>query len=111
MPKLTLVPDIREQTREEIEAYLEHVRAKRMVAAVEFYTNKNEKIGHEADKVGRQMLRQKEMLGKELQRLDSALAKVEYRMQTIEAMQQTIGNLTEQMTVNTVGEDEEDDDE
>lgn len=97
MSALILKPSIHEFNREQLEQYLETVRAKRMSAAIEYFANKNAKISHEADKVQRKFLGQVEMLAKEIEGLERAELKVEARLQNIEMLKQELGLLTEKI--------------
>jgi len=91
---LVLVPALPDLTREQLEAHIEQVRARRMVAAVEYTAGKNAKLTHESEKIQRQVKDQYTLLGKEIERLDKALERVESRMITIETMNQEIGIIT-----------------
>ena len=96
---LVLQPALPEQTRAEVEAHLEHVRAKRMSAAVTYYEGKNAKYQHESDKIKRQMSSQYDMLGKELAGLDKAIEKVEQRLVKIGALDTSLGLVSDMMVV------------
>lgn len=77
---LILTPSFDEHTRQQIEAHLEEVRARRLVAALEFEEGRKGKIAKQADKVARQMQAQYKMLKKELIRLEGAETKVQERL-------------------------------
>jgi uncharacterized protein involved in exopolysaccharide biosynthesis len=70
---------------------VEQVRARRMVAAIEYHEGVKQKLEYEAEKVRKKMLGQYEMLRKEIDRLDRALENVEKRLTTIGILQQEIG--------------------
>ena len=98
---LILAPSFDEHSREEIEAHLEEVRARRMVAAIEYATGVNAKLEYEALKVQKKMSAQYEMLAKEIAALDKALEKMEKRLLTLITLQQELG-LTQNM-ITTIG--------
>lgn len=88
---LVLQPELREKTREEIEAHLDVVRARRMVAAIEYQAGRDAKLAHESDKMQRKVKGAYEMLGKELSALDRALWRVEQRLIQVEGFRQELG--------------------
>lgn len=104
---LVLQPDIHSVSREELEAHIEEVRARRMVAAIEYMEGKNAKLTHEAEKIQRRIKGQYDMLGKEIMRLDSLLEKVEARMVVIESMKQEIGVISDMMLVTDTEESDD----
>lgn len=103
---LVLAPSFDDHTRAQIEQHIEAVRARRMVAAIEHYQGVNAKLSHESDKVQKRMARQYEMLGKELAALEKAELKVLGRLETLEALRQEIGLITDMVEANPVIGDE-----
>ena len=93
--RLVLQPTIAEMTTEQLEAHLEYVRARRIVAAMEYIEGRHLKYDALADKVRRKLSGQYEMLEKELERLDRALDITERRVEAIEVLRQEYGLLTE----------------
>jgi hypothetical protein len=95
MPKadmpLVLQPELLSKSRDEIESHLEEIRARRMVAAIEYNAGKEAKLAHESDKLQRKVKGECEMLGKEIMALDRALWKVEQRLIRVEGLRQELG--------------------
>lgn len=85
---LTLAPSFDEHTRDQIEAHVDAVRARRMVAVVEYHNGVNAKLHHESLKLQHKIAKQYEMLGKEIDRLEAAEEKVLARLETLEALRQ-----------------------
>lgn len=92
---LVLADSFDDKTRDQIEAHLEAVRSRRMVAALEYHAGIKAKLEHESDKVRQKIARQYEMLGKELIRLESAEQKVFDRLEHLEALKQELGLITD----------------
>lgn len=90
---LVLQPTLEEMTTEELEQRLESIRARRIVAALEYAAGQTLKIEHEKDKVSRKLKGHYEMLGKELDRCDRAIFALENRVMAIEQLKQEIGLL------------------
>lgn len=99
MSPLTLQPAITQLTRAEYEEHLEAVRARRMIAAIEYHEGKNAKYQHEADRIQRRMKGQNEMLGKEIMTLDKAIEKVEKRLATIANMDNELGIVKDMIVI------------
>jgi succinyl-CoA synthetase alpha subunit len=83
---LVLKPSLDDLDREQVEQFVETVRAKRMVATVEYFTTKNEKVKYKQGKIGARIQAQIDMLGKEIDALERAEQKVEARMMAIEQL-------------------------
>lgn len=92
---LVLQPWLGEMTRAQIEAHLQAVRARRMVAAMEYQQAQNAKLAHEQDKVQRKIKGQVTMLEKEILRLDRALDAVEKRLVSLATLDQEYGLMTD----------------
>lgn len=90
---LVLQRTIAEMTTEELEQRLEMIRARRIVAAMEYAAGQDLKLEHEQDKIRRKLKAHYEMLGKELERCDRAIFALERRVEAIEQMRQEIGLL------------------
>jgi len=88
---LVLQPTLDDMTEEQLEQRIEQVRARRIVAAMEFI--EGEQLKHEAllDKTERKLMAQYEMLGKELDRLDRAIEVCEARVRAIVILRQEVG--------------------
>jgi flagellar basal body-associated protein FliL len=104
MPELILQPSFDDKTRAEIEAHLEQVRARRMVAALAYQEAKRLKMDHEAEQMKRRLEAKVARLEKGLETLDKALARVESYVVDIETLYQEIG-LTEAMLDLQTGDD------
>jgi hypothetical protein len=86
MPKLVLMPTLDNLSRDEVEAYIETVRAKRMVATLEFFQTKNRKVELKQSKIGQRIQGKLDMLEKEIDRLEAAENKVSTRLAEIEQL-------------------------
>jgi cell shape-determining protein MreC len=84
---LVLQPSLDEHTREEIEAHVQVVQARRMVAAIEYMQGVAERIEDSTNKLSGQLSQHYTQLNKEIQRLDRALAAVESRLVKIAEVQ------------------------
>jgi hypothetical protein len=104
MPSLILQPSFDDKSRAEIEAHLEGVRARRMVAAVAYQEAKRLKMDHEVEQMKRKLEVRVERLGRQLEILDKAMAKAESLMVELETFYQEIG-LTEDMIAMNEGDD------
>lgn len=95
---LILQPSLDEHTREEIEAHVEEVRARRMVAVIEYNAGKQAKLENELNSVNRKLIQQYTMLGKEIEQLDRLDARLSKRLETIAALQQEGGVVSDMLT-------------
>jgi hypothetical protein len=86
MPKLVLMPTLDNLSRDEVEAYIETVRAKRMVATLEFFQTKNRKVELRQSKIGQRIQGKLDMLEKEIDKLEAAENKVSTRLAEIEQL-------------------------
>jgi hypothetical protein len=93
MTTLVLQPTLEEMTTEELEQRIQAVRARRIVAAMEYVAGQELKLEHEKDKIHRKLKGHYEMLGKELDRCDRALFALENRVAAIEMLRQEAGLL------------------
>lgn len=96
---LELAPSYDDHTREQIENHLSAVRARRMVAAIEYQQGVQEDLRHESDKIQAKMAKQYGYLIKELEKLEIAELKVQDRLTTLEALRQELGLTTDMMGV------------
>lgn len=90
-PALVLYPSIDALTREQLEQHLETVRAKRMVAAIEYTQGQNAKLERAATVIERRLRAQYDMLAKEIGAVDKACEKMDKRLNTIEALKSELG--------------------
>jgi hypothetical protein len=88
---LVLQPTLEEMTTEELEQRLEAIRARRVVAAMEYVAGQNLKLEAERDKLHRKLKGHYEMLGKELERCERAIWAAENRVAAIELLRQEVG--------------------
>jgi hypothetical protein len=103
---LVIQPSIKDVTREELEAHIEDVRLRRMLAAVQLQETRNQKLAAISGKLRRQIAGQCEMLEKEIIRLDNALERVEQRAHRIEMLKsdaQQNAEMIEMIDPNNVG--------
>lgn len=101
---LVLAPSYDDHTREQIEAHLEQVRARRMVAAIEYHNGVNTKLSHESEAIQRKMAKEYEMLGKELENLEKYECKVFDRMTKLDSLRQELGMTTEMLGLHQIVE-------
>jgi len=104
---LVLAHSFDEHTRAEIEAHLEQVRSRRMLAAVEYHTGINAKLTYESDKIQKRVAQKYEMLLKEIGQLDRIVEKVENRLAEIEHLKNELGLLTDLRTEHAIDEETE----
>ena len=88
---LVLQRTIAEMTTEELEQRLEMIRARRIVAAMEYAAGQDLKLEYEVDKIRRKLKGHYDMLGKELERCDRAIFALENRVAAIEQLRQEAG--------------------
>jgi len=93
---LILQPKFSEKSRDEIEAHLMVVRARRMQAVAVFYAGKNAKVMHATAKFQDRIRREYEMLGKDLAKYDRLDEVVEKRLATLEQLLQDLGSAQDQ---------------
>ncbi len=105
---LVLAPSFDAKTREQIEAHLEEVRGRRLVAAMEFHAGRHAKLSHESDKVQRQLAKAYEMLGKELDKFDALDQKIMDRLEKCEQLKQEIGLITDLIELHPAPTEQED---
>jgi hypothetical protein len=104
MAQLVLQPSFDDKSRAEIEAHLEQVRARRMVAAIAYEEAKRLKMDHEAEQMKRRLAVKVSRLEKALETVDKGMARAEALMVEIETFYQELG-LTEAMLSLTTGDD------
>jgi hypothetical protein len=92
---LVLQPTLEEMTTEELERRIESVRARRIVAAMEYVAGQNLKLETEKDKIHRKLKGHYEMLAKELDRCDRAIYALDQRVAAIEMLRQEAGLLNQ----------------
>lgn len=88
---LELKPSIDSVSREELEAHIEAVRARRLSAAIEYQQGVDTKYRHEQDKLQRKLNGEYKMLGRELEQFDRIDGKLQYRLQRIEQLKHEVG--------------------
>jgi hypothetical protein len=80
------MPTLDNLSRDEVEAYIETVRAKRMVATLEFFQTKNRKVELKQSKIGQRIQGKLDMLEREIDKLEAAENKVSTRLAEIEQL-------------------------
>lgn len=88
---LVLQPTLAEMTTEELERRIESVRARRIVAVMEYVAGQQLKLETEKDKVHRKLKSHYEMLAKELERCDRVIYSLDQRVAAIEMLRQEAG--------------------
>lgn len=91
MMALVLQPTLADYTTEELERHIEAVRARRIVAVMEYVAGQQLKLDTEKDKAHRKLKGHYEMLAKELERCDRAIYALDERVAAIEMLRQEIG--------------------
>jgi hypothetical protein len=91
--KLVLQPTLEDLTTEQLEQRLEGIRARRIVAAMEYIEGQHLKWEAETDKIRRKLMGHYEMLAKELERCERAISVCEQRVAAIEMLKQEAGVL------------------
>lgn len=93
MPEVRLVlqPVYDDMSRADYEAWLDVVRARRLVAAQEYAHGKQMDLDHEADVAQRHLLKQLDMLNKDLLQMEKLDLRVQERMVKIETLSQEVG--------------------
>jgi enoyl-[acyl-carrier-protein] reductase (NADH) len=102
---IKLYPELSDLTREEIEAHIELVRARRVVAALEYVAGQNLKLTYEAEKIQKKIKMAYERLGRAIQKLDAADEQVQKHMIEIEELKQELGFTVSQVTVTEKDDD------
>jgi hypothetical protein len=102
---LVLAPSYDDHTREQVEAHLDVVRSNRMVAAIEYHAGRKAKLEHESDKIRLRIEKQYAMLGKEIDGLEKAEEKVLKRLETLEALKQEVGLITDMVEIHEPNEE------
>lgn len=88
---LVLQRTLADYTTEELERHIEAVRARRIVAVMEYVAGQKLKLDAEHDKVHRKLKAHYEMLGKELERCDRVIYALDQRVAAIEMLRQEVG--------------------
>lgn len=90
---LVLKKTIADFNREELEAHVNLIRARRMLVAYDYAAGKKLELTNQSSKAERKYIEHVTMLGKELDRLDRALAAVDKRIDAMVALDQEYGLL------------------
>lgn len=99
---LVLAPSFDEHTREQVEAHVAAVQARRMLAAMEYHHGKNAKLTHESDKIRLRVEKQYEMLKREIEALEKAENKVNDRLAGLEHLMNELGLITDLIELHPV---------
>lgn len=99
---LVLAPSFDEHTREQVEAHVAAVQARRMLAAMEYHTGKNAKLTHESDKIRLRVEKQYDMLRREIEALEKAENKVNDRLAGLEHLMNELGLITDLIELHPV---------
>ncbi len=91
MMALVLQPTLADYTTQELEQHIEMVRARRIVAVMEYVAGQQLKLETEKDKIHRKLKGHYEMLEKELERCDRAIYALDQRVAAIEMLRQEAG--------------------
>lgn len=91
MTQLVLQRTLADYSTKELEQHIEAVRARRIVAVMEYVAGQQLKLEAEVDKIHRKLKAHYEMLGKELERCDRVLYALEQRVAAIEMLRQEAG--------------------
>jgi len=85
---LTLQPTYSDMTRQQIEEFLEQVRARRLAASMEYHQGQTIKLHRAHAVLERRIKQQYELLGKELIRLEELDDKIQNRLNKLSIMLQ-----------------------
>lgn len=99
---LVLAPSYDDHTRAQIEEHLASVRARRMVAAMEFHAGRTAKLTHESDKLQAKVAKQYERLGKALDKLEAAEQAVMELLDKVEQTKQEYGLVIDMIEIHDV---------
>lgn len=105
---LVLAPSFDEHTREQVEAHVRDVQARRMVGAIEYHQGKNSRLKHESAKMEERIAKKYDMLGKELIALEKAENKVIDRLAELEHLKNEQGMVNDMIELHTVPTETED---
>lgn len=94
---LEKVKTIHELTREELEDFIATVQARRLAAAVVFFETKTEKLEKLNHKQRDRIMKQRDLLGKNLASLERLIETVEFRVQQIHELETEAGLVDEQI--------------
>jgi len=104
---LVLQPTMTDGTREDYEEFLERVRSRRLVAAIEYQNAKRLSLDKEADVVQRRLAKAIEQLGNALTRMEKLDETVSTLLIKVETYRQEIGFLEDIRDKGLVTEDDE----
>ena len=96
---LVLQPSIHDYSREQIEEFIDTVRAKRMTAAIQYHADAAAKIGHESEKIQRRYTAKIEKLAKAINACEAAEAKIEDCLAELDVLKQELGLLTDSVVI------------
>ena len=105
---LVLAPSYDDHTREQVEAFIAAVRARRMVAAMEHYQGVHTKLTGESQKIQDRMKRELEKLQKRIAKCEEAEGKVEESIQMLEMLRQELGLTVDMIELHTPATEKED---
>lgn len=105
---LVLQPTMNDGTREDYEEFLEGVRARRLVAAIEYANAKQLRLDTEADAVQRKLSKAIESLGRQLERMEKLDEQIQETMIKVETYRQEVGFLGDIREKGLVPEGDED---
>jgi hypothetical protein len=94
---LVLKPTLSDLNRQQVEDYIETIRAKRMVATLEFYQAANAKVDSKRLRVNDRLRKQVEMLGKDIAAMEKLEAKLDERLALIEQLKHEDEGLVERL--------------
>lgn len=94
---LVLVPSIKDLTREEYEGFIEGAQARRLAAAVVYFETKATKLGKVSEHFQLRIEKQREMLGKQIARIEYDLEKMQQRVDAIHQLEQEAGLVGDQL--------------
>lgn len=94
---LVLAPSFDDHTREQIEAFIDQVRIRRIAGAIEYQQSKMHKLDSENSSLEAKLIRNWEQLGKALDRLEVDIVKVETYLGTCQMLRQEIDLVSERI--------------
>lgn len=107
---LVLQPKFSELSRDEIEAHIIQVRARRLSAVVMYHAGVNAKLSHMSAQIQARIAREYYLLGKDIEKADKLDEKIDARMQTLEMHMQELQQAHERMVLMEFESNMEDED-
>jgi hypothetical protein len=96
---LILAPSFDDHTREQVEAFLDMVRIRRVAAAIEYQQGKMNKLRGEEGTLENRLTRAYDQLGKSLERIDKELYRCDELLNKCEMLKGEMGLVHDRITL------------